>query len=212
METHHGVRFNYSHRVPTNEFREAVGCLELLIQRQVQPRGILVSELDCLQYLVNGIPLQSFELTMRTYDGNSLRQLYGATFLTDEASCNFARPACRKRKEGRDSANEFYAFFSSSMADVALWLGSYMSISSKTSFVQGPKRSGNAGKSQQTNHHTDKPDDQQIPARLAFPQKQQQTRHTKRGKSPNKNTHKKICHRTQSSDHCITLKNMHTMN
>ena len=147
---------------------------------------------DCLQYLVNGIPLQSFELTMRTYDGNFLRQLYGATFLTDEASCNFARPACRKRKEGRDSANEFYAFFSSSMADVALWLGSYMSISSKMSFVQGPKRSGNAGKSQQTNHHTDQPDDPQIPARLAFPQKQQQTRHTKRGKSPNKNTTKRF--------------------
>ena len=51
-------------------------------------------------------------------------------------------------------------FFSSSMADVALWLGPYMSISSKTSFVQGPKRPENAGKSQQTNHHTDQPDPQ----------------------------------------------------
>ena len=32
----------------------------------------------------------------------------------------------------------------------------------KTPFVQGPKRPGNAGKSQQTNHHTDQPDDPQI--------------------------------------------------
>ena len=30
-------------------------------------------------------------------------------------------------------------FFSSSVADVALWLGPYMSISSKMLFVQGPK-------------------------------------------------------------------------
>ena len=84
LETHHIVGFNCSHRVPTNEFREAVGCLELLIQRQVQPWGILVSELDCLQHLVNSIPLQSFELTMRTDNGNFLRQLYGATFFTYE--------------------------------------------------------------------------------------------------------------------------------
>jgi len=50
-------------------------------------------------------------------------------------------------------------FFPLSMADVALWLGPYMSISSKTSFVQGPKRSENAGKSQQTNNNTKLPDD-----------------------------------------------------
>ena len=114
------VKVVVTHRVPTNEFREAVGCLELLIQRQVQPRGILVSELDCLQYLVSSIPLQSFELTMRTDNGNFLRQLCGATFLTDEARCNFARPTCRKpRKEGRDSADEFYAIVASGMGSVA---------------------------------------------------------------------------------------------
>ena len=33
---------------------------------------------------------------MRTDNGNFLRQLYGATFLTDEARCNFARPTCWK--------------------------------------------------------------------------------------------------------------------
>ena len=48
------------------------------------------------------------------------------------------------------------------MADVALWLGPYMSISSENAICTRPKRPGNAGKSQQTNHHTDQPDDPQI--------------------------------------------------
>ena len=73
--------------VYSNEFRETIGCLELLIQRQVQSRGIFVGELDCLQHLVNSILLQSFELPMRTDNGNFLRQLYGATFFTYEARC-----------------------------------------------------------------------------------------------------------------------------
>ena len=104
-------------------------------------------------------------------------------------------------------------FFSSSMADVALWLGPYMSISSKNVICT---RTEKARKCRQitTNQPSHRPARRPAnpPARLAFRQKKQQTRHTKRGKSPNKNTHKKICHRTQWSDHCITLKNMHTMN
>ena len=103
--------------------------------------------------------------------------------------------------------------FSSSMADVALWLGPYMSISSKNVICT---RTETARKCRQitTNQPSHRPAKRPAnpPARLAFRQKKQQTRHTKRGKSPNKNTHKKICHRTQWSDHCITLKNMHTMN
>ena len=103
--------------------------------------------------------------------------------------------------------------FSSSMADVALWLGPYMSISSKNVICT---RTEKARKCRQitTNQPSHRPARRPAnpPARLAFRQKKQQTRHTKRGKSPNKNTHKKICHRTQWSDHCITLKNMHTMN
>ena len=104
-------------------------------------------------------------------------------------------------------------FFPSSMADVALWLGPYMSISSKNVICT---RTEKARKCRQitTNQPSHRPARRPAnpPARLAFRQKKQQTRHTKRGKSPNKNTHKKICHRTQWSDHCITLKNMHTMN
>ena len=53
--------------------------------------------------------------------------------------------------------------FSSSVADVALWLGPYMSISSRMQFVQGPHRSRNEGKSHQTKKPTNQPDDPQIP-------------------------------------------------
>ena len=56
-----------------------------------------------------------------------------------------------------------FLFFSSSMADVALWLGPYMSISSKTSLYKDPK-----GPAMQANHNKPKttqkkPDDPQIP-------------------------------------------------
>ena len=54
-------------------------------------------------------------------------------------------------------------FFSSSVADVALWLGPYMSISSRMQFVQGPHGSRNEGKSHQTKKPTNQPDDPQIP-------------------------------------------------
>ena len=80
LQTHHGVGFYCAHCIPTDEFRKTIGCLEFLIQRQAQSRGILVGELDCLQHLVNRIPLQSFELSMGTNNGNFLRELYGATF------------------------------------------------------------------------------------------------------------------------------------
>ena len=123
---------------------------------------------------------------------------------------NTTKPATNKpNKKGGEAA----PFFSSSMADVALWLGPYMSISSKNAICT---RTEKARKCRQitTNQPSHRPARRPAnpPARLAFRQKKQQTRHTKRGKSPNKNTHKKICHRTQWSDHCITLKNMHTMN
>ena len=41
-------------------------------------------------------------------------------------------------------------------------------------------------------------------------QPEQQTRHKKRGRSPNKTPTKSICQGTQWFDHCITLKNMRT--
>ena len=118
-----------------------------------------------------------------------------------------------KTKHSNTKQNRGTDFFSSSMADVALWLGPYMSISSKNVICT---RTEKARKCRQitTNQPSHRPARRPAnpPARHAFRQKKQQTRHTKRGKSPNKNTHKKICHRTQWSDHCITLKNMHTMN
>ena len=82
-------------------------------------------------------------------------------------------------------------FFPSSMADVALWLGPYRSISSQKR-LQGPRRSISAGKSQQikkqktkqTNKTTRKSPNQSC---VSSKQKTDQTH--KRGRSPNKNTH-----------------------
>ena len=100
-------------------------------------------------------------------------------------------------------------FFSSSMADVALWLGPYMSISRKTSICTRTKR---VRKCRQitTNQTTQRPARRPAnpPARLAFRQEKQQTRHTKGAGAQTKTPTKKICQRTQWFDHCITLKNM----
>ena len=63
---------------------------------------------------------------------------------------------------------------------------------SKTKFVQGPKRSRCAGKSQQTKRQSKKP----------------QTRHTKGQGPKQKHPQKRICQWTQRSYHCVTLKNM----
>ena len=41
------------------------------------PGAFLSVNFDCLQHLVNCIPLQFFELSMRTNNGNFLRELYG---------------------------------------------------------------------------------------------------------------------------------------
>ena len=54
-----------------------------------------------------------------TDNGHFLRQLYGDTFLTNEARCNFARPTRREpRKEGRDSADKIYAIVASGVGPV----------------------------------------------------------------------------------------------
>ena len=104
-------------------------------------------------------------------------------------------------------------FFSSSMADVALWLGPYMSINSKNIICTGTQK---VRKCRQitTNQKPHKPARRPAnpPARLAFRQEKQQTRHTKGARAQTKTPTKKICHRTQRSDHCVTLKNMPKMN
>ena len=103
-------------------------------------------------------------------------------------------------------------FFSSSMADVALWLGPYMSISGKTSICTSCTRTKTVWKCRQitTNQTTHKPARRPAnpPARLAFRQEKQQTRQTKGAGAQTKTPTKKICQRTQWFDHCIVLKNM----
>ena len=100
-------------------------------------------------------------------------------------------------------------FFSSSLADVALWLGPYMSISGKTSHCT---RTKTVWKCRQitttTTTHNPARRPANPPARLAFRQEKQQTRQTKGAGAQTKTTTKEICQRTQWFDHCIILKNM----
>ena len=100
-------------------------------------------------------------------------------------------------------------FFSSSLADVALWLGPYMSISGKTSLCT---RTKTVWKCRQitttTTTHNPARRPANPPARLAFRQEKQQTRQTKGAGAQTKTTTKEICQRTQWFDHCIILKNM----
>ena len=99
-------------------------------------------------------------------------------------------------------------FFPSSLADVALWLGPYMSISGKTSLCT---RNKTVWKCRQitttTTTHNPARRPANPPARLAFRQEKQQTRQTKGAGAQTKTTTKKICQRTQWFDHCIILKN-----
>ena len=100
-------------------------------------------------------------------------------------------------------------FFSSSLADVALWLGPYMSISGKTSLCT---RTKTVWKCRQitttTTTHNPARRPANPPARLAFRQEKQQTRQTKGAGAQTKTTTKKICQRTQWFNQCIILKNM----
>ena len=95
------------------------------------------------------------------------------------------------------------------MADVALWLGPYMSISSKTSLYTDPQ-----GPTMQANHNEPKttqkqPDDPQIPQPdLRFATRKSKP-DTKKGPEPKrKHPQKRICLRTQRLDHCVSHKNM----
>jgi hypothetical protein len=107
------------------------------------------------------------------------------------------------------STSQQRIFFSSSLADVALWLGPYMSISGKTSLCT---RTKTVWKCRQitttTTTHNPARRPANPPARLAFRQEKQQTRQTKGAGAQTKTTTKKICQRTQWFNHCIILKNM----
>ena len=101
-------------------------------------------------------------------------------------------------------------FFSSGTADVALWLGPYMSISSqndictKTQKVQKCRQITTNQKSHKPSRRPANP-----PARFAFRQsKKQQIRHTKGQEPKQKTPTKKICPRTQRIDHCVTLQKL----
>ena len=88
---------------------------------------------------------------------------------------------------------QFCFFFPSSMADVALWLGPYMSISSKKVICTRTEKVRNCRQIITTPHHTKQPDDPQIPQPdLRFVQKKQQTRHTKGARAQTKTPTKRF--------------------
>ena len=86
-----------------------------------------------------------------------------------------------------------YLFFSSGMADVALWLGPYMSINCQNYICTRTQKVHKCRqiKSHQTTHKTHNQDDPQIPQPdLRFVKKNSKP-DRQRGKSPNNKTHKK---------------------
>ena len=102
-----------------NSTANLMGTELLSVSASLKSILLVMEQLDCLQHLIHSIPLQSFKLPMRTDNGNFLRQLSGATFLTGETRRNFTRPTCRKPgKESRDSADEFFAIVASGMGSV----------------------------------------------------------------------------------------------
>ena len=78
---------------------------------------------------------------------------------------------------------------------MSLWLGPYMSIAAKTTFVQGPRRSRSAGKLQQIKQQkpNKQQDDPQIPQPdLRFVKAKNSKPDTQKGPEPNKNTHQQV--------------------
>ena len=110
-------------------------------------------------------------------------------------------------------------FFFSSLADVALRLGPYMSISSEKKFVQRtqlvqmsrqikPKRQQNTQNHQNTTTRKS-PSQTCVSSENAANKTKNQTKHKqKRGRSPKTTPTRSICQGTQWFDHCITFKNM----
>ena len=103
----------------------------------------------------------------------------------------FASKECWGSLSFCTSSKVRYVFFSSSMADVALWLGPYMSISSKTSLYKDPK-----GPTMQANHNKPKTTlnsrtTRKSPSQICVSPRGKANQTHKRGQSPNENNHKK---------------------
>ena len=100
-------------------------------------------------------------------------------------------------------------FFSSSLADVALWLGPYMRISShndictRTQKVQKCRQITTNQKPHKNNKTTRK-----FPSQICVSSKQTANQKHKGARAQTTTPTKRICQGTQRSYHCVTLKNM----
>ena len=83
-------------------------------------------------------------------------------------------------------------FFSSSLADVALWLGPYMSISGKTSLCTRTKN-GLEMQANHNNHNNTQPSQttRKSPSQTCVSSRETTNQTNERGRSPNKNNHQK---------------------
>ena len=100
------------------------------------------------------------------------------------------------------------------MADVALWLGPYMSINCQNYICTRTQKVHKCRqiKSHQTTHKTHNQDDPQIPQPdLRFVKKKQQTRQTKGQEPKQQNPQKGFAKGHSGLYHCVTLKNMHKL-
>ena len=86
------------------------------------------------------------------------------------------------------------SLFFPSLADIALWLGPYMSINCQKQHLYKDTKGPNAGKSTLKNktHDTQPRRPANLPARFAFRQEKQQTRQTKGQEPKNKNHNKDL--------------------
>ena len=171
------------------------------------------------------VALETPEWTSR--DSNNHRQSVSAgktNAIPTEPSGRLPKMRPQKRKihsKGRPlQQTKNYIFFSSSLADVALRLGPYMSIScrkdvcTRTQLVH-MSRQIEVKKPKTTQDHqtttTRKSPSQTCVSPEETAKQTTTNRHKqqqKRGRSPNKTPTKSICQGTQWLDHCISLKNM----
>ena len=96
LKAEHNIGLDSTHLISTDEFREAIGSLEVFIQFQVETRYIFIDKLDCLKHLVASVSLQPFIGAIGTHDVHFLWPLSRASHVSNETRRNFASPACRK--------------------------------------------------------------------------------------------------------------------
>ena len=123
-----------------------------------------------------------------------------------------SRPVANPSQSCRNAEARYRStsFFSSSLADVALRLGPYMSISCQKDICTRTQWSIKAGKSKQTNKHTGPTTTttRKSPSQICVSSREN-SKPDKNGARPKQTTTtKRICQRTQRIHHCATTQKL----